>query len=172
MSKDIVKSLVTKKFSEAKDLVFQALYAKAALAMDDARLGVASSVFNTPLDEEESECNEAKGDKKKYNYVGKDGNIVKSSKAPVFVNFKRGGGTLMHPRHAAKKKSVKEESDMKELDAERQLKARKAHVDKFYARKAKEKASRSPSEIEKDAKTDAYRAAYTKKTGKRLGRID
>ena len=51
MSKDIVKSLVTKKFSEAKDLVFQALYAKAALAMDDARLGVASSVFNTPTEQ-------------------------------------------------------------------------------------------------------------------------
>ena len=72
------------------------------------------------------------------------------------------------------------ESTMKELDTERQLKSgyftdaksRKAHVDKFYARKAKEKASRSPAQVEKDTETDAYRAAYTKRTGKRVGRID
>ena len=139
MSKDIVKALVTKKFSEAKDLVFKSLYAKAALAMDDARLGVASSVFNSPLDETEEVTEEVEEELEEV-----------------------------------------DESNMKELDTERQLKggyftnakSRKAHVDKFYARKAKEKASRSPSEIEKDAKTDDYRAAYTKKTGKRVGRID
>jgi hypothetical protein len=51
MSKDIVKALVTKKFSEAKDLVFQSLYAKTALAMDDARMGVASSVFNSSAEQ-------------------------------------------------------------------------------------------------------------------------
>ncbi len=51
MSKDIVKALVTKKFSEAKELVFQSLYAKTALAMDDARMGVASSVFNAPSEQ-------------------------------------------------------------------------------------------------------------------------
>ena len=139
MSKDIVKALVTKKFSEAKDLVFKSLYAKAALAMDDARLGVASSVFNSPSDE-----------------TGEVTDEVEEEVEEV------------------------DESNMKELDTERQLKngyfddakSRKAHVNNFYARKAKEKASRSPSEIEKDAKTDAYRAAHTKKTGKRLGRID
>ena len=53
MSKDIVKALVTKKFSEAKELVFQSLYAKTALAMDDARMGVASSVFNAPAEQVE-----------------------------------------------------------------------------------------------------------------------
>ena len=139
MSKDIVKALVTKKFSEAKDLVFKSLYAKAALAMDDARLGVASSVFNSPLDETEEVTEEVEEELEEV-----------------------------------------DESNMKELDTERQLKngyfddakSRKAHVNNFYARKAKEKASRSPSEVEKDAKTDAYRAAYTKKTGKRVGRID
>ena len=142
MSKDIVKALVTKKFSEAKDLVFKSLYAKAALAMDDARLGVASSVFNSPSDETDEVTEEVEEEVEEVEEV--------------------------------------DESNMKELDTERQLKggyftdakSRKAHVDKFYARKAKEKASRSPSEIEKDAKTDAYRAAHTKKTGKRLGRID
>ena len=142
MSKDIVKALVTKKFSEAKDLVFKSLYAKAALAMDDARLGVASSVFNSPLDETEEVTEEVEEELEEVEEV--------------------------------------DESNMKELDTERQLKngyfddakSRKAHVNNFYARKAKEKASRSPSEVEKDAKTDAYRAAYTKKTGKRVGRID
>jgi hypothetical protein len=51
-------------------------------------------------------------------------------------------------------------------------KSRKAHVTNFYARKAKEKASRTPAQIAQDAKTDAYRADYTKRTGKRVGRID
>jgi len=58
MSKNIVKALVTKKFSEAKDLVFKSLYAKAALAMDDARLGVASSVFNSTSDETDEVADE------------------------------------------------------------------------------------------------------------------
>ena len=145
MSKDIVKALVTKKFSEAKDLVFKSLYAKAALAMDDARLGVASSVFNSPLDETEEVTEEVEEELEEVEEV-----------------------------------EEVDESNMKELDTERQLKngyfddakSRKAHVDNFYARKAKEKASRSPSEIKKDAETDAYRAAYTKRTGKRVGRID
>ena len=131
MNKQIVKALALKNFSEAKELVFKSLYAKSALALDEARLEVANGVFNN-AEEETEETEEI------------------------------------------------EESNMKELDTERQLKSgyftdaksRKAHVNKFYARKAKEKASRSPSEIEKDSKTDAYRAAYTKKTGKRVGRID
>ena len=117
MSKDIVKALVTKKFSEAKDLVFKSLYAKAALAMDDARLGVASSVFNSPLDETEEVTEEVEEELEEVEEV--------------------------------------DESNMKELDTERQLKngyfddakSRKAHVNNFYARKAKEKASRSQSEI-------------------------
>lgn len=131
MNKQIVKALALKNFSEAKELVFKSLYAKSALALDEARIEVANGVFNN-TEEETEETEEI------------------------------------------------EESNMKELDTERQLKSgyftnaksRKAHVNKFYARKAKEKASRSPSEVEKDAKTDAYSAAYTKKTGKRVGRID
>ena len=134
MNKKIIQALALKNFSEAKELVFKSLYAKSALALDEARLEVANGVFNN-AEEETEETEETE---------------------------------------------EIEESNMKELDTERQLKggyftnakSRKAHVDKFYARKAKEKASRSPSEIEKDAKTDAYRAAYTKKTGKRVGRID
>ena len=65
------------------------------------------------------------------------------------------------------------ESNMKELDTERQLKQwRKDHVKKFYADKAAKKASRSPAEVEKDAKSDAYVASHEKKTGRRIGRID
>ena len=72
------------------------------------------------------------------------------------------------------------ESTMKELDTERQLKSgyftdaksRKAHVAKVAARKAKEKASRSPAQVEKDKKTATYVADYEKKTGRRIGRID
>ena len=132
MNKKIIQALALKNFSEAKELVFKSLYAKSALALDEARLEVANGVFNN-AEEETEETEEI------------------------------------------------EESNMKELDTARQIASdffdnasvrRQAHVDKFYARKAKEKASRSPSEIEKDAKTDAYRAAYTKKTGKRVGRID
>ena len=120
MNKKIIQALALKNFSEAKELVFKSLYAKSALALDEARLEVANGVFNNA--EEETEETEE----------------IEESKDGYFTNAK----------------------------------SRKAHVDKFYARKAKEKASRSPSEIEKDAKTDAYRAAYTKRTGKRVGRID
>ena len=132
MNKKIIQALALKNFSEAKELVFKSLYAKSALALDEARLEVANGVFNN-AEEETEETEEI------------------------------------------------EESNMKELDTARQIASdffdnasvrRQAHVDKFYARKAKEKASRSPSEIKKDAKTDAYRAAYTKRTGKRVGRID
>ena len=117
MNKQIVKALALKNFSEAKELVFKSLYAKSALALDEARIEVANGVFNNTEEETEE---------------------IEESDGGYFTNAK----------------------------------SRKAHVNKFYARKAKEKASRSPSEVEKDAKTDAYRAAYTKKTGKRVGRID
>ena len=123
MNKKIIQALALKNFSEAKELVFKSLYAKSALALDEARLEVANGVFNNA--EEETEETEETEE-------------IEESKDGYFTNDK----------------------------------SRKAHVDKFYARKAKEKASRSPSEVEKDAKTDAYRAAYTKKTGKRVGRID
>ena len=135
MNKKIIQALALKNFSEAKELVFKSLYAKSALALDEARLEVANGVFNN-AEEETEETEETE---------------------------------------------EIEESNMKELDTARQIASdffdnasvrRQAHVDKFYARKAKEKASRSPSEIKKDAKTDAYRAAYTKRTGKRVGRID
>ena len=129
MNKQIVKALALKNFSEAKELVFKSLYAKSALALDEARIEVANGVFNNTEEEtEETEETEEPEETEE----------IEESKDGYFTNAK----------------------------------SRKAHVDKFYARKAKEKASRSPSEVEKDAKTDAYRAAYTKKTGKRLGRID
>ena len=117
MNKKIIQALALKNFSEAKELVFKSLYAKSALALDEARIEVANGVFNNTEEETEE---------------------IEESDGGYFTNAK----------------------------------SRKAHVNKFYARKAKEKASRSPSEVEKDAKTDAYRAAYTKKTGKRVGRID
>ena len=129
MNKQIVKALALKNFSEAKELVFKSLYAKSALALDEARIEVANGVFNNTEEEtEETEETEEPEETEE----------IEESKDGYFTNAK----------------------------------SRKAHVDKFYARKAKEKASRSPSEVEKDAKTDAYRAAYTKKTGKRVGRID
>ena len=44
--KKIAKALVNKSFAEAKELVFKSLYAKASLALDEARFAVANSVFN------------------------------------------------------------------------------------------------------------------------------
>ena len=99
MSKDIVKALITKKFSEAKDLVFKSLYAKAALAMDDARLGVASSVFNSPSDETDEVTEE----------------VTEEVEEGVEVA----------------------ESNMKELDTERQLK--NGYFDNAKSRKATRK---------------------------------
>ncbi len=44
--KKIAKALVNKSFAEAKELIFKSLYAKASLALDEARFAVANAVFN------------------------------------------------------------------------------------------------------------------------------
>jgi hypothetical protein len=46
-NKLIAKALVNKSFAEAKELVFKSLYAKASLALDEARFAVANAVFNS-----------------------------------------------------------------------------------------------------------------------------
>ena len=46
-NKQIAKALLNKSFAEAKELVFKSLYAKASLALDEARFAVANGVFNT-----------------------------------------------------------------------------------------------------------------------------
>jgi len=45
-NKHIAKALLNKSFAEAKELVFKSLYAKASLALDEARFAVANAVFN------------------------------------------------------------------------------------------------------------------------------
>jgi hypothetical protein len=54
--KKIAKALVNKSFAEAKEMIFKSLYAKASLALDEARFAVANAVFNTV--EEEAELDE------------------------------------------------------------------------------------------------------------------
>jgi hypothetical protein len=46
INKQIAKALLNKSFAEAKEFVFKSLYAKASLALDEARFVVANSVFN------------------------------------------------------------------------------------------------------------------------------
>jgi hypothetical protein len=46
INKQIAKALLNKSFAEAKELVFKSLYAKASLALDEARFVVANTVFN------------------------------------------------------------------------------------------------------------------------------
>lgn len=46
ITKKIAKAVVNKSFAEAKELVFKSLYAKASLALDEARFAVANGVFN------------------------------------------------------------------------------------------------------------------------------
>lgn len=45
-TKRIAKAVLNKSFAEAKEEVFKLLYAKSSLALDEARLEVANSVFN------------------------------------------------------------------------------------------------------------------------------
>ena len=131
MSKNIVKALVTKKFSEAKDLVFQSLYAKVALAMDDARMNVASSVFNAPTqqveevesDEEQIELDESgkaklrrmrrsqgraweRGDAEKMTSMGKS--IVDKSKKEDQKDINRTGSVrnMTNKRAASNRKRL------------------------------------------------------------------
>ena len=53
MNKQIVQSLVLKNFSEAKTFIFRSLYAKSALALDEARIQAANAVFNNTEEETE-----------------------------------------------------------------------------------------------------------------------
>ena len=46
INKQIAKALLNKSFAEAKELVFKSLYAKASLALDEARFAVSNAVFN------------------------------------------------------------------------------------------------------------------------------
>lgn len=62
INKKIAKALVNKTFSEAKELVYKSLYAKASLALDEARYEIASSVFNSPVAETEEETEEVTED--------------------------------------------------------------------------------------------------------------
>ena len=55
-NKHIAKALLNKSFAEAKELVFKSLYAKASLALDEARFAVANGVFNAV--EEEAKLDE------------------------------------------------------------------------------------------------------------------
>lgn len=57
MNKQIIKALALKNFSEAKDLVFKSLYAKSAIALDEARFDVSERMFNSDSSEENTEEN-------------------------------------------------------------------------------------------------------------------
>jgi len=52
-NKQIAKAVLNKSFAEAKELVFKSLYARASLALDEARLEVAQSVFNSVKEDAE-----------------------------------------------------------------------------------------------------------------------
>ena len=171
MNKQIIQALALKNFSEAKQLVFKFLYAKSALALDEARLEVASSVFNTLEEVDESLATTSgaliAGDRKKI-----PGKVKKTTSVPKLASEI----DAEHQKYVSslkKEETEVQESNMKEIDTDRLLKKwRKDHVSNFHLRKAKEKASRSPEQVKKDADSDAYSAAHVKKTGKRLGRID
>jgi hypothetical protein len=45
-NKRIARAMLKKSFAEAKELVFKSLYAKASLALDEARYAVANAIFN------------------------------------------------------------------------------------------------------------------------------
>ena len=45
-NKRIARAMLKKSFAEAKELVFKSLYAKASLALDEARYTVANAIFN------------------------------------------------------------------------------------------------------------------------------
>jgi hypothetical protein len=45
-NKKIVKALLEKNYVDAKECVFNALYAKASLLLDEERVGIASDLFS------------------------------------------------------------------------------------------------------------------------------
>ena len=46
-TKQLAKAVINKDFAQAKDLVFKSLYARASLALDEARYTVAQSIYNS-----------------------------------------------------------------------------------------------------------------------------
>lgn len=82
-NKHIAKALLNKSFAEAKELVFKSLYAKASLALDEARFAVANSVFNeaaktsgVPAGASEDKFTAARATIKKAGYKAKLGKGV------------------------------------------------------------------------------------------------
>jgi len=70
INKKIVKALLEKNYVDAKECVFNALYAKASLLLDEERVGIASDLFSEDkkmgiYSDDPSEKNEKKKEKKK-----------------------------------------------------------------------------------------------------------
>lgn len=168
INKEIVKALLEKDYTGAKESVFKSLYAKASLALDEVRFDVANGVFNTV--EEEAELDEMAQTAERSREMRK---VIKSRTAT-----------------AAKRADDAREADFYGQDNSREA-ARADHADRLVAqaknRNAREKASKklygkggkvvkedttqldevSPPDMEKMTGSKKVKASFAKQYGKR-----
>jgi hypothetical protein len=95
-NKRIARAMLKKSFAEAKELVFKSLYAKASLALDEARYAVANAIFN------EAELDEMAMTKARENQLGRK--MVTQSTAQM-----RSYGTSKHPSEYRKSRELQKQ---------------------------------------------------------------
>jgi hypothetical protein len=153
--KKIAKALVNKSFAEAKELVFKSLYAKASLALDEARFAVANGVFNAV--EEDVEQIDELSKKTLGSYIRKASSDLarKTSDADLHNEYMGDVGTSK-ARLAQERKKISQ---------------RKRGIGQAVSRLTKEETEQldevSPPDMEKMTGSKKTKASFAKQYGKR-----
>ena len=163
INKQIAKALLNKSFAEAKEFVFKSLYAKASLALDEARFVVANSVFNeaakttgVPAGASEDKFTAARAEIKKAGHKAKLGKGVPAGSMKEEAELDEMAQTAARARQMRKviktrtATAEKHADDAREKDFYGQDNSdeanRAAHADRLVAqaknRNAREKASK------------------------------
>jgi hypothetical protein len=141
-NKRIARAMLKKSFAEAKELVFKSLYAKASLALDEARYAVANAIFN------EAELDEMAMTKARENQLGRK--MVTQSTAQM-----RSFGTSKHPSEYRKSRELqkqydKEDKSKKTYGINGKVVKEEAELDEMA--QTKERAKETGAEIDRTKK--------------------
>ena len=141
-NKRIARAMLKKSFAEAKELVFKSLYAKASLALDEARYAVANAIFN------EAELDEMAMTKARENQLGRK--MVTQSTAQM-----RSYGTSKHPSEYRKSRELqkqygKEDKSKKTYGINGKVVKEESELDEMA--QTKERAKETGAEIDRTRK--------------------
>lgn len=187
-TKQLAKAVINKNFAEAKDIVFKSLYARASLALDEARYTVAQSIYNASA-EQIDEISKATKD----SYVAKRGSQMSSmmrgpeknypsltgkKQANAVKGIKRAMGVKEENEVAEEWKSLKKtKADLNALRASgKRVTVQHGEGDTLYRvskpkKSVKEETEQldevSPPGMEKMTGSKKVKAEFTKRYGKR-----